>query len=124
MSTSIDLWGTDFDFAVTTPGSILKEQASLLSTKTQGLVTAEVDNKPFGSNIQHIFKLVVPAMDFYKYELFRLVHGIDLYPGDIFWNNDHYPFKDEQSLLSVLATIFRSAPTMKVISSLVAQAKE
>jgi len=62
----------------------MREQAALLGQKTQNLVEARVDTRadPYAGAGQfvHTFKLVVPTLDDYTYDLFEVSHPVSLYP--------------------------------------------
>jgi len=81
MTAQTDFWGEIVPAQERTPLAILREQASLLGTKTKNLVEATVDTSvdPNGQFV-HRFTLVVPSLSSYKYELFRIEHGIASYP--------------------------------------------
>jgi hypothetical protein len=81
MTAQTDFWGEIVPAQERTPLAILREQASLLGTKTKNLVEATVDTSvsPNGQFI-HRFTLVVPSLSSYKYELFRIQHGVVSYP--------------------------------------------
>jgi hypothetical protein len=81
MAAQTDFWGEIVPAQERTPLAILREQASLLGTKTKNLVDATVDTSvtPDGQFV-HRFTLVVPSLSSYKYELFRIEHGVASYP--------------------------------------------
>ena len=81
MAAQTDFWGEIVPAQERTPLAILREQASLLGTKTKNLVEATVDTSvtPNGRFV-HRFTLVVPSLSNYKYELFRIEHGVASYP--------------------------------------------
>ena len=92
----VDLWPEDIDYTETkAPVSILKEQASLLGNKTKNLLKAEVrlcgsvrNNfldkiKPVLRTEQsfcYTFYFVAPTLNNYRYRLFTILHGVQLYP--------------------------------------------
>jgi hypothetical protein len=129
MSVRPSLWPEDI--AVTdaiAPATILKEQASLLGQRTQNLVEARVSAErsflvdfPFCYN----FALVAPALDNYRYDLFKIQHGLDFYPVKIDFEDSGYPriVGDEEQLMQQLKVIFSSHRTKGIISSLIAQSK-
>jgi hypothetical protein len=81
MAAQPDLWG-DLEVApIRTPVAILKEQAAVLGQKTRNVVEARVETSlTYNSHFVHSFSLVVPALDNYEYQLFKVQHAIDLYP--------------------------------------------
>lgn len=147
-----------------TPVAILKEQASLLGKSTQNLVTAEIENlqvvdttiklnplglaesllnpiKLAGDNsfpssaiFQYAFYLVAPALNHYRYQLFLIGYGIDLYPvafrldSDLqqelgLNENSHVMAATEEIYLGILKTIFSSEKTQRVIRAIWAQSE-
>lgn len=92
MASKVDnLWPDDIEASSKqlSPVAILKRQASLLGEQTKNLVEAEVETKgtDFQRLLQHWFYLVAPALDFYKYPLFRVEHyPTQFYPLKIIWN--------------------------------------
>lgn len=85
----LDLWPEDIGPIpdLKSPVTILREQASLLGKKTNNLVEAEVvqlesvisEEKEFS----YAFLIVAPALDNYRYKLFTISYGINLYPVTI-----------------------------------------
>ncbi|HYM75439.1 MAG TPA: hypothetical protein VE377_05615 [Candidatus Dormibacteraeota bacterium] len=122
----VDLWPkARFETDLVTPVSILRRQAALLGEKTQQLVTAYVASEALYNEMTHYFRLVVPALDNYKYELFRVTHKVDqLYPltGHV---QDKNPVKitDQSDLVGWLKEVLSAESTAKRIDSLMAQAK-
>jgi hypothetical protein len=80
----IDLWPGDLATVTTrSPFTILKEQASLLGSKTKNIVNATVrdasvykDVKPFN----YSFFIASPALGNYSYRLFTISYDVDFYP--------------------------------------------
>ncbi len=132
-----DLWPPSFDTvaAENTPVAILREQAMLLEQKTNGLVLAEVrTGSDYNSGylavsgekanlpLSHSFYLIAPALENYRYRLFRVDQAIELYPllikdGPI-GEEEVY---SEERFLEVLRKMFAAEKTQKVIQSLIAQ---
>src|SRR5436305_800233 len=85
-----DLWPVDIiDQTIKPPTKILKEQAALLGPKTQNLVTAEVETVTRPANrFRHIFYLVSPALDNYRFGLFQIEQGLRLYPVEFILDDD------------------------------------
>lgn len=121
-SLNMDLWPkAKFDSDIVTPALILKSQAALLGQKTQQLVTAEVLSDAGGGYVHHYFRLVVPALDNYKYELFRVSHRVDaLYPVK---TEAYEDLVDQEAFIKWLKGTLASETTLKKIDALVAQAK-
>src|SRR5229473_2311676 len=77
---NVDLWGDLIAEPVRTPVTILKEQATLLGSKTNQMVLAEVKTEVEEGEFVHAFELVVPFLEYYRYRLFTVQHSITLYP--------------------------------------------
>ena len=72
-----DLWG-DIELAGTrTPLVIMREQAALLGQKTKNVVKAKVNPGTTPGFLHYSFRLVVPALDGYNYELFSVRHRVE-----------------------------------------------
>lgn len=116
------------------PVSILREQAALLGGKTRNLVTAEVDSgtvneyepitREYTPSFRDTFYLVAPALDNYRFELFRLTRKVDLlYPVKIYSGalSIDEGITSEDELLKELANIFSHAKTINIIQSMLIQ---
>ena len=120
------------------PVTILREQASLLGQKTKNLVTAEVrpTEKLLGLGFGFAFYIVGPALGNYRYMLFMISHDIELYPAQIWFDDEEsvkeiFPWvtnsgrvvqaKSEDEFLEFLGAIFRSQKTRQVIQAILAQ---
>jgi hypothetical protein len=120
MASHADLWGDIAPSAVRTPASILREQASLLGAKTKNTIEGQVETWTSGSKFYHSFNLVVPALDNYSYELFKISHEVNLYPVHV-----GFPLieaKNEEAFVNWLAQKLSSAETKSIIGNLLAQA--
>ena len=132
MAAQPDFWGEIGSAEVVrTPVLILREQAALLGKKTKGLVEATVDTDASGGSFIHRFKLVVPALDNYTYELFSISNGIDFYPMEAhgFQNRSKFgsmvtmsTLRSEDEFLHWLQEILSSPETKKIIANILAQA--
>jgi hypothetical protein len=111
-----DLWPADLDLKpMVSPATILRVQASLLGSKTQGLVQAAVETKmpPAGVTpitIHHTFFLVVPPLGNYRYSLFSVHHTAEaFYPVFV----DETPVEPEpKSAFSAIGEISLSLLTV------------
>lgn len=132
-----DLWPDFFIEKVRGPKTILQEQASFLSKKTKGILEAAVLTKTSQDQIYHFFRLISPALK-YKYDLFSISHGIELYPvlfdvGDnlallaeldtVLSPSDYTSFiaYDELSFITALSTVLKAPSTMRIIQNLYSQ---
>ena len=125
MSThSIDLWPNDFGTAgAKPPVTVLREQATLLAKKTNGIVEAEVRTSTEGDDFSHRFSIVAPALGGYRYSLFTLEHDVNLYPATMHFQDTEYHIESEDVLIDILRTVFASDKAKRVIYSLIAQSK-
>ncbi|MCX7110575.1 MAG: hypothetical protein NTX45_10690 [Proteobacteria bacterium] len=140
-----DLWAEDIGITtVKTPVAILREQASLLGKKTQNLVIGEVISSSQDNvkeqKITNRFNIKAPALGNYRYNLFSISHGIDIYPLTMFVEGgiltelttsdvifgSHNPrvIRSEADFLSVLNKILKSKRTKQVVHALLAQCLE
>jgi hypothetical protein len=122
--------------SIVTPAAILKTQAALLGEKTKGVLEAAVKTWTSAGNVYHEFVIVVPALDGYRYVLFRIHHPITLYPVFVdeqpnlstgAWDltsalNKAAGIPDEEALRDWLRTTLASDATKHIIANLYAQA--
>src|SRR6185436_13952765 len=126
-----NLWPEDI--AVTdavAPVSLLKEQAALLGERTKNLVEGSVTSGVGKSlalmlegGFTYDFDIVAPALNYYRYRLFSISHGVELYPltisGTDALNSDEFEVNNEEEFLKALETIFSFEKTKRIISSLI-----
>ncbi len=118
-----DLWPGDIgESDLRTPVAILKEQATLLGTKTGQLVTAEVDSRSESDLFYHYFYLVAPVLD-YKYKLFTVRHALSFYPMVGYFRNDQETMPSEEAFIEWLRKVLTSGETRGIVRSLIAQSK-
>ena len=104
MASVVDnLWPNDIEgpSKQSSPVGILKQQALLLGKRTKNLVEADVETRAtdFQRFLQHSFYLVAPALDFYKYLLFRIEHHpTQFYPLKIIWDKSSSETSRERKL--------------------------
>jgi hypothetical protein len=115
MAAKTDLWGEIGTTAIRSPVSILREQAALLGSKTNNLVEARVETITYQGTFTHYFDLVVPALD-YKYRLFAIQHGVDMYPI-----NASMVLNDEEEFQQWLHEKLSSLETIRIIQNLLSQ---
>jgi len=120
MATRTDFWGDIEPAQVRTPAAILREQAALLGTKTQNLVEARVETDiDQWHEFNHRFLLVVPALSNYSYQLFRVEHGVNLYPVRV--DRESLRLENEEAFIEWLRRTLSSAETKRIIGNLLAQ---
>lgn len=120
MAASTDLWGELEVAQVRTPLVIMKEQAALLGAKTKNLVEATVKTQvDDGGDFSHSFNLLVPALGNYRYSLFTVYHGVQIYP--LFVMSGGNRLGTEEEFLAWLAAKLSSPETKRIISNLLSQ---
>lgn len=145
-----DLWPSDFAAVATSKSAvtILKEQASLLGSKTKNIVKAYVTrlsvpvvlDSPFAGYstasraepFQYGFYLRGPALDNYTYRLFTISFGVDPYPAKLEVDDDigkelsvvpgqGIIAADETQFVQVLSDVLASQKTRKIIHAIYSQ---
>src|SRR5262245_4360896 len=119
MAAQIDLWGTLIPEPHRTPVAILREQAALLGTKTEHLIEAEVTTSIQDQRFVHGFDIVVPGLDGYRYQLFRISHGPEIYPVDVRFRTGVLSSEDE--FVAWLGEKLSSKETKHLINNLLSQ---
>jgi len=101
----------------------MREQASLLGTKTRNVVEAEVETRTFPDDRMfcHNFVLVAPALGNYRYTLFQARHGMELYPVEFNFEGEQRTAKDEERFVELLRSILANERTLRVIDALLSQ---
>jgi hypothetical protein len=118
-----DLWPSNIaDANLTTPVTILKQQAALLGEKTRQLVTGDVVTQTTGNLFVHSFYIAAPTLG-YKYELFQLHHGINFYPLTLKYLNTTSQLPSEAALKDKLKEVLASQHTLNVVHSILAQVR-
>lgn len=134
MSSAIpSLWPTDLAPTVErTPLVILKEQATQLGTQTKNLLVGRVETftsmQEWDRIFQHVFSIVAPTLDNYRYRLLDVSHGIEPYPltarlfvGPASNLTREQKLSSEEEFLAFLRTAFASVETRTIIGALLAQ---
>lgn len=123
-----DLLPDDFGTETTLlpPITILKEQAEHLTRRTGGLVLATVASSRSGTNFLHHFRLEVPTLDDYVYDLFIVEHGVFLYPlnlrSDLLTARYYVGLESPEAFESALRELFTLDEVKRVVVALKAQA--
>ena len=131
MSITPNLWPKFEEKAIVTPLSILRDQGSYLNRLTKNIITAKIESetgsfKDVHSNeayFMHVFCLVAPFVGNYRYQLFKVVHNIDLFPLAIYFEDRELKCQTQDEFLKVLGEILNSPRTQKVLSNLYAQSR-
>lgn len=118
------LWPDDIGQSdLVTPVAIMREQAGLLGEKTRNLVTAEVMSSSEQGFIYHNFSLEARALS-YRFQLFRVVHQIALYPLTVTSGGKSWKCATEAEFRQVLGEILGSDETKTIVKALIAQSRE
>ena len=82
MTNKKNLWGElPKPETIRTPYTILKEQASILSEITNGLLLGEVINNQKDKFFVLILRIKAPSLNNYTYSVVEVQHSIKLYPA-------------------------------------------
>jgi hypothetical protein len=123
-----DLLPDDFGTETTLqpPLVILREQAEHLTRRTGGLVLGTVETSKSGNHLLHRFRLVVPTLDDYVYDLFVVEHGVFLYPlnlnAGLVGVQDRRDIQSPEVFENALRELFGLAEVRRVVAALKAQA--
>jgi len=123
-----DLLPDDFGTETTLqpPVVILREQAEHLSRRTGGLVLGTVEASRVGNTLWHHFRLLVPTLDDYVYDLFAVEHGVFLYPlnlhSGIVGVQSRFNLENPEEFEDALRELFGQAEVKRVVAALKAQA--
>jgi hypothetical protein len=120
MAAQPDFWGDIAPGTRRTPVAILREQASLLGTKTKNLIEARVVTEASFGEIRHRFLLVAPGLDNYKYQLFRIEHDVNLYPVTV-ETEPPVLLETEPDFTKWLQFTLSSDHTKRIVGNLLAQ---
>ncbi len=163
----IDLWPEDIEQVEgKAPVTILREQASLLGKKTMNIVEAKVRRisntggpsdyigtfpalTPWihANDFAYAFDIVAPALGDYRYGLFTMAHGVEMYPlkikigteiadevrpkiatkiNDLAFVGDAnvLTVQSQDEFLEALKAILNSAKAQRVIKAILAQSTE
>jgi hypothetical protein len=126
-----DLWPDEIATeGIIPPLTILREQAQHLKKKTKGLIEGVVNTHKTSDKdktiFAHGFYLSVPALDNYSYLLIIVNHDVGLYPVDVVFQPVVNGVKCEhpEAFMNALKLFFSHEATLKILSSLLAQAQE
>lgn len=109
------------------PVVVLREQASVLTRLTQGVLEGSVLTSRDGDEFELELRIVAPALDNYQYTVLRVFHGVHLYPVRVAppdtLRRDWIRCDSEESFEEILAHQLSSNRVKKVIASLLAQSR-
>jgi len=126
--TTEDLWGElpNADSTVK-PSTLLREQASLLASKTSNVLEGVVNEFNTGTTSVLGFSFLIrcPAMDNYTFQVLSLTHDLlNIFPVSV---RDkvgaaRYEATDENELRRILKEIFTSNEVRRIIAALLREA--
>lgn len=127
MTTKKNLWGELPKFeTIRTPYTFLKEQASVLSELTNGLLIGEVINYAKDKLLVMVLRIKAPSLNNYTYSVVEVQHSIKLYPLSVKnltsdENQEYSQCSSEEEFENALGEILSSPYVKRVISALLAQ---
>lgn len=118
-----NLWGhLPVEEKIRTPYVILKEQASLLTEMTNGLLLGNVDREdPEDGNFVCTLEIVVPSLNNYSISILIISYPINTYPCKVssyLTDDKNIECPTEDSLFSVIRALLSSPQVKKIISAL------
>lgn len=128
MSTTKNLWGElPLTEVLRTPAVILREQATLLTEMTNGLLEGEVVSWKVESENPFCLRLsiIAPALDGYRFSVLDSYHSILLYPIIVYDKviDRRFVCENESNFLDVVQHILSSKNVHAAITSLISQSK-
>lgn len=126
MSTTKNLWGElPLAEVIRTPATILREQATLLTEMTKGILEGEITSGRTQNKLYHRLSIVAPSLDGYSYSILYATHNIITYPCTVLDEADNTIAEcdNEQEFISVIEKILSSATVHKIVSALLSQSK-
>ena len=125
MTSKKNLWGELPNVeTIRTPYTILKEQASILSEITNGLLIGEVAfNNQTDNSLSMTLMIKAPSLNNYTYSVVEVQQPIQLYPVAVInlLEGRMGKYSSEEEFESALGQILSSQDVKRVISGLLAQ---
>jgi hypothetical protein len=124
--TSGSLWGDLSNFEeITTPKSILVEQAEILNRATNQVLRATVETARIDRDLVHSFDIVAPFLDDYRFSVCSLRHAITMYPCRLSSPGITSAQCDtEDELRTNLAAVLQSDRIRRAVASLLSQSRQ
>jgi hypothetical protein len=118
MENSKNLW-PEFkkmlDEKIRTPLDILHEQAEYLNHELKNIIIGQVNTRSDDTYITHIFYLIVPTLNNYHYSLFKVKHGLLLFPVYI------YEGAKPKSDIETTTELSAASATLKIYSDILSK---
>ncbi|MGD1917679.1 MAG: hypothetical protein ACFCAD_01615 [Pleurocapsa sp.] len=122
-----NLWGKlPIEDNIRTPYIILKEQASILTEATNGLLIGKVIKKRDSlDNINCDLIIKVPSLDNYTISIVDTIYPVTIYPVEIKGSNAQYysSCDTEEEIENTLSTILSSEEVRRIISGLLSEVR-
>ncbi len=110
-----------------TPKSILREQASILSQLTKGVLIGSIEQESTTNNtLIYNFSITAPAINNHKFALLTLQYSITIYPLTVTDHTVHVQRQclNEEGFTTTLKSILSSTQVKRVISALLIQSRD
>lgn len=110
-----------------TPKSILREQASILSQLTKGVLIGSIEQESTTNNtLIYNFSITAPAINNHKFALLTLQYSITIYPLTVTDHTVHVQRQclNEEGFTATLKSILSSTQVKRVISALLIQSRD
>jgi hypothetical protein len=110
-----------------TPSNILKEQASILTEETKGLLVGEIKRELPGNNPFVVeLRIKAPALNGYVHGVLEVKYGIELYPALVrgLAISESMTCSTQEEFEEALGKILSSDRVRQVIAALLAQVTE
>ena len=126
MNKDENLWGdlpTGDD--ITPPFTILKKQAEILETETNGILRGQVWPIISANSISIRLDILAQNLDDYSVTVLRIEQPLFLYPLKIFneISNENYNVENEEEFIRTLHTILSSNEVKQLIRVILSQSK-
>ena len=121
-----DLWGELNLKKISTPKSILQEQAALLTNKTNGVLEGLVRTTSSGKELITFFEIRVPLMDGYSFSVLRVHSSISVYPALLvdLVRNSQVKCGSEAEFKVTLRDLLSNPEVRNILSALISQVSD
>jgi hypothetical protein len=110
-----------------TPTSILREQASILSRLTKGVLIGSIEQETTTNNtLIYNFSITAPAINNHKFAILTVQYSITIYPLTLTDHTVHVQRQclNEEAFTAALKAILSSTQVKRVISALLIQSQD
>jgi hypothetical protein len=127
MASTENLWPKFEAKKLTSPKTLLLEQANYLSESTRNVIIGNVISTSDPTKINgliHQFKVEAPALKNYSYSLFYIQHFALFYPLNFFYDNFETVIRNEAELMNKMKEVFNDPRTIELVNALYSQSIE